>query len=518
MSSPAPGSLELRLLRPVDIASLVVFRIAFGAIVLWEVSRYLGQGWVRQLYVDPIYNFPFEGFEWVIPLPALGMIGVFAFLGLCAFLVMIGFLYRLAAALVFLGLAYVFLLDQALYLNHFYLVTLVGFLMILVPADHAYSVAASLGRVPRRDWTPAWSILLLRFQLGLVYFFGGVAKLNHDWMIEGEPLRHWLRDSTSFPLVGPLLSQPWSPYVVGWSGLAIDLSAPFLLLHRRTRPFMFSALLAFHFTNDRLFNIGIFPWFAIAATTIFFPPDWPRRFDAAYRAHRGAILGSSAVSLLVGLAMHRSVELVPALVSAFGGGLVVWTLLEGYGREAPAVDAVSSDTEPVGSGTTLLLGFLFTWTVVQILMPLRHLAIPGDVAWTEEGHRFSWRMKLRSKRGDTRFYAHDPVGQTGYEIRVDTLLTERQYEEMVGRPHMIIQFTRYLDRTLKAEGKADHQIRVAAFASVNYGPLGLMIDPSVNLTEQSYSEFRHNSWIRPRPRQQPRSQANAVQTTYLWRD
>jgi vitamin K-dependent gamma-carboxylase len=491
---------EHLLFRRVNIASLVAFRIAFGAIVIWEVTRYLERGWVLEYYVDPIYRFPYEGFEWVSSLPALGMIGAFAFLGLCAFFLMAGYFYRIAATLVFLGLAYVFLLEQAVYLNHFYLVVLIGFLMILVPAHHAYSLDATLKRVPRREWTPAWSIHLLRFQLGIVYFFGGIAKLNRDWMVEGEPLRHWLGDSTGFPLVGPLFDEPWAPYVVGWSGLLIDLSAPFLLLHQRTRPFMFTTLLAFHFINDRLFSIGIFPWFAIAATTIFFPPDWPQRFAAACRAHRVSILSGGAISLLIGLYMHRGFELVPALVAGLGGGLVVWTFLEGHGHRVTASNAATEVHEAAGSGRKLVLGFLMAWAAVQILVPLRHYVIPGDVAWTEEGHRFSWRMKLRSKHGLTRFYAYDPVAQNGYEIRVDTLLTEKQYDEMAGRPHMIIQFARYLDGLLAAEGKANYQVRVAGYAIVNYGPPGLIVDPSVDLTAQSYSDFRHNAWIRPRPR------------------
>ena len=483
----------------VDIASLVVFRIAFGAIVIWEVTRYLERGWVLRYYVDPVYRFPYEHFEWVPSLPALPMIGAFAFLGLCGFCQMAGLFYRPASVLVFLGLAYVFLLEQAVYLNHFYLVVLIGFLMILIPAHHAQSLDVVQRRVPARDWAPGWSLWLLRFQLGIVYFFGGIAKLNRDWLIEGEPLRHWLKDATGFPLVGPLFDEPWAPYVVGWSGLVIDLGAPFLLLHRRTRPFMFSALLAFHFINDRLFSIGIFPWFAIIATTIFFPPDWPRRLAETYRVRRGAILAGAGIALLFGTFMHGGIELVPALVAALGGALVVWTFLEGFGRAPEARAVAPSEPLPASRGRPILVAFLAGWVAIQILLPLRHLVIPGDVAWTEEGHRFSWRMKLRSKYGLTKFYAYDPTTQRGEEIRIDTLLNEKQYDEMNGRPHMIVQFARYLDRRLKAEGKTGWEIRVTAYAIVNYGPPGLIIDPRVDLARQSYSEFRHQSWIRPRP-------------------
>jgi vitamin K-dependent gamma-carboxylase len=486
------------LFRRVDIGSLVAFRIAFGAVVLWEVSRYLERGWVLSFYVDPIYNFPFEGFEWVKPLGATGMVAVFALLAMAAFLVMAGLVYRTAAALTFLGLAYVFLLEQSVYLNHFYLVVLIGFLMILVPAHHAAALDVSLRRVPHRDWAPAWAVYLLRFQLGVVYFYGAVAKLNYDWMVAGEPLRHWLRDSTWFPLVGPLLDEPWAPYVVGWSGFAIDLLTPFLLLQRRTRPFMLAALLAFHFINDRLFSIGIFPWFAIAATTIFLPPDWPKRLATTARTHRTAVAVGASVSLALGLFMHRGFELVPALVAILGGALLVWAWVEAYGPAIPA-EQRESELVTMPGPRNALVGFLVVWAVVQILLPVRHLVIPGDVAWTEEGHRFAWRMKLRSKEGYAKFYAYDPATRMGTEVRADTLLTEDQFQEMAGRPHMIYQFARYLRERLAAQGKPGMEIRVAAFARVNYGRPGLMIDPRVDLAAQTYSDFRHNWWIRPRP-------------------
>ena len=43
--------------------------------------------------------------------------------------------------------------------------------------------------------------------------------------------------------------------------------------------------------------------------------------------------------------------------------------------------------------------FVVIWMLFHLVTPLRHHGYSGDVAWTEEGHRFSWRMKLRSKVG-----------------------------------------------------------------------------------------------------------------------
>ena len=47
----------------------------------------------------------------------------------------------------------------------------------------------------------------------------------------------------------------------------------------------------------------------------------------------------------------------------------------------------------------ILIGILLVYFIFQIGLPIRHWMIQDDVLWTEEGHRMSWRMMLRSKSG-----------------------------------------------------------------------------------------------------------------------
>ena len=141
----------------VDISSLVFFRIAFGAIMVWEVTRYYGYGWVQRYFVEPTYNFPYPLFEWVKPWPGFGMYYHFIFLGAMAFCVMIGLMYRLSAALLCLAFTYVFLLEEARYLNHFYLVCLLTFLLAIVPANRSLSVDARFEPALRSRTAPAWA-------------------------------------------------------------------------------------------------------------------------------------------------------------------------------------------------------------------------------------------------------------------------------------------------------------------------------------------------------------------------
>src|SRR6476660_6790851 len=194
--STMTGRLVAALFKPVDISFLVFFRVLFGGIMLWEVYRYFTNGWINRYFVEPAVTFSYYGFSWVKPWPGRGMYIHFFVLGLAAACVMIGFLYRIAAPVFFLTFTYFFLLDQTRYLNHFYLVCLISFLMCFLPAARAFSVDALLRRSIHSDVVPAWTLWLLRAQVGIPYFYGGIAKLNSDW-IHGEPMRTWLHPFTS---------------------------------------------------------------------------------------------------------------------------------------------------------------------------------------------------------------------------------------------------------------------------------------------------------------------------------
>src|SRR5262245_60219684 len=112
------GTLDF-LFRDVDVASLALFRVAFGAILLWEVWRYFAEGWIELTFLRPHFRFTYHGLQWLPVWPASGLYLHFAGLGLLAFLVMIGLWYRVAIGALWLAFSYVALLDKTQYLNHF---------------------------------------------------------------------------------------------------------------------------------------------------------------------------------------------------------------------------------------------------------------------------------------------------------------------------------------------------------------------------------------------------------------
>ena len=435
----AARRLRGRLVEPVDIASLVMARVFFGLLMLWMVIRYFGKGWIGKYWIEPEFNFGYFGLDWVAPWPGDGMYWHFLGLGVLAALIVFGLLYRLAAALFFAGFTYVFLLEQARYLNHAYLVCLVSFLLAVAPAHRAGSLDVKLGLCRRSDTVPAWCLWLVRFQIGVVYFFGGVAKINADWLA-GEPLRAWLSRRMDYPLIGFLFGEEAVVMGMAWGGMLFDLLIVPLLMWRRTRLAGFAGVLFFNFTNAVVFHIGIFPWLAIALSTVFFEPGWPRRF-------------------LV-LKQDRATE--PG----------------NHGRCSWAV-----------------LAFLMLYVGWQLFLPLRHWLYPGNVSWTEEGHLYAWHMKLRSKSGRIRFVVTEASGEE-FKVSPRTYLKSWQRRKMATRPDMIHQFVYYLGDRLRAEGKSVASIRVYARVSLNGRRRQYLVDPEVNLLREPRTIWAA-SWIKP---------------------
>ena len=428
------ASLRARAFAPVDNASLVFFRIAFGLLMTWEVCRYFQRGWIARYWIEPQFFFSYYGFSWVHPWPGIGMYIHWAVLGVLALFISVGFLYRVSAALFFVGFTYSFLLDQTNYLNHFYLVCLLSFLLIFMPAHGALSLDAWLRPRLRSQIAPAWTLWLLRLQIGVVYFFGGVAKISPDWL-RGEPMRNWMARTTDFPIFGRFFRDEWAVYTVSYGGLLLDLFIVPCLLWRRTRIPAFVLAVVFHLVNARLFQIGIFPWLAIAATTLFLSPDWPRRALSRFRSSMGS---TPAVASEILPARHR----------------------------------------------TLVLSLVAAYTAIQLLVPLRHLLYPGQADWTYEGHRFSWRMKLHQRNARARFHVIDDNNGQGSEVSPHSFLSRRQAAKMAARPDMILQFAHFLAEKLPRQGPKPLRVEGRVMAWLNGRTPQRFVDPGVNLAAE----------------------------------
>ena len=450
----------------IDAAPIALFRVLFGILLFIEVLRYWAYGRVERYYIGPKFFFPFVDGIWTV---CEGMYVVFILMGAAALFLAVGYCYRVAAALFFTLYTFTFLLDKAQYNNHYYLICLLGFLFLVTDANRAFSVDAWKRKLSCR--IPAWQVYVFRLQIFIVFFYGGIAKLNADWLA-GEPVRMWLADRSHYFAIGSLLLQEWFVYLYAYAGLLFDLLIGFVLLWSRGRNFGFVLLVGFNLLNKWFYNIGIFPYLTIATFVLFMDASAIR---ALLERLPGLELAKRAVSRLRAERWFGSME--------YRRG--IWVGQESEGRKWMLLAC--------GRARATLIGI---FVLLQVVVPLRHFAMPGNVSWTEEGHYFSWRMKLRDKRShEIRFYTRD--SQTGRIRKLSTSrLTRRQRRKMSTRPHMILQYAHYLAERLKRKGSESPAVYARALVSLNGREPRPLIDESTNLAQATYKTLSHNDWIK----------------------
>ncbi len=439
----------------ISIAPLVIFRILFGLLTFFGTIRFMAKGWVYDLYISPDFYFGFYGFEWVKPFPSDWMYLPFILMLIGSFGIILGLFYRFSITLFFLSFTYVELLDKTNYLNHYYFVSLIAFLLIWLPAQRDFSLDIAWRKKPAQQLIPKFNIQILQFQLACVYVFAGIAKINSDWLLAAEPLSTWLQSHRDLPLFGEILSQKWVAYLFSWFGCFYDLFIVFFLLMNKTRPFAYFFVVVFHLLTAYLFPIGVFPYVMITLTLVFFSVNF----------HQG-ILDYLKKKL-------------------------------NYTSNASEIGKKS-----LKQIQTLYFVFVF-YIFIQIIVPFRYILYPGELFWNEEGFRFSWRVMLMHKEGFAQFYIQD--SKTGGEIEVSNkdYLTKRQEEQMSTQPDMIIQFAQHLQNIYDGKevfinGQSfvieDPKVSADVYVSLNGRPSQKMISKEVNLTQKPYN-LAHRDWL-----------------------
>ena len=426
---------------PIDGLWLALFRIGFGVCLSVQTWWSFSRDEIQVHYIQPKHHFTWFGLDWIRPWPGEGMYLHFLVLLTASICIAIGFRYRTACVTYCVGFTYVFLLDKSWYLNHHYLICLLSFLAIFLPANRQLSFDSWRYPELRRRTVPAWTLWLLRFQVGVPYFFGGIAKLNPDWLM-GEPMRTWLAEKVQMQqLIFPSIwTEEWCVYFFVIGGLLLDLFLIPCLLWRRTRIAAMIAMTLFHLLNYYLLSIGIFPWLMLVATIVLFlPPE-------------------------------------------------TWSRLRGGDSESD---------DPVSAHKThrAISAILICHVALQVLVPLRHHFYAGDTSLTRQGHHFSWRMKLNRRDVEKVFYAVDPDSGREYTLPLKTVLTRAQ-EPKVRDPDQILQVAGWLHDELPERAK-HFEIRADVQISVNGREPVSFFDRELNLLSQQRSIWPAN-WVRRR--------------------
>lgn len=351
--------------RPASAAPLAVFRISLGIMLLVSIIRFWCKGWIEELYIKPLYHFPFYGFDFVVPLGSYTYL-LFFICGLAALFVALGFYYRLSSITLFLTFTYIELIDKTTYLNHYYFISMVCFLMMFLPAHTYFSVDVFRNKKIFADRIPQWCIDAVKLLVFILYFFAGLAKINSDWLLHALPLKIWLPGRNDVPLIGFLFNYTWLHYAFSWIGCIYDLSIPFLLWNKSTRLLAYIAVIVFHALTALLFPIGMFPYVMMVTALIFFSPTF--HTNVIHRISKYLRLPSYY------LRHHRD---------------MVW--------------------KPLSMNITK--GVFIVFFLIQLFMPLRYLLYSNNLFWTEEGYRFSWRVMLMEKAGSADFIVKDKTGK-----------------------------------------------------------------------------------------------------------
>ncbi len=443
--------------RPVDIAPLALFRILMGLLMAAEGWGAILTGWVRQNYVDPEFSFNFIGFDFLQVIVGPQAYVLYFLLGVAGIGIALGYRYRLSVAIYTFIWAVVYFGQKTSYNNHYYLLLLMCILLWMVPAHRYTSLDVRHGRVAEALAVPYWSKWIFKILLLIVYVYAAIAKLYPDWL-DGTTVGIFLSGKSHLPLLGPLSGEKWLIMLIAYGGIAFDFLVVPALWYRPTRKYAFIISIGFHIFNSVVFHIGIFPYMMLICTVLYFDQATMR-----YLFFRKAMVWSG----------------VPADYNPAD-------FLYLFGLRGRAVQ---------GLHTAFLYGFI----ALMLILPLRPFYYPGSPHWSEEGHRLSWHMMLRSKSGYARFYIKDAEGKLIERVLPEKRLSAKMARSMATRPDMIWQYAQRLHDEYSEGGTKEIAVHVKSQVSLNGRPHRPMIDPDVNLAVAEWSHLRSNSWILPHP-------------------
>lgn len=447
-------NLRQKLFSQTDIHSLVFIRITFGLIMFCEVIRLLYLGRIDYYFIAPEFHFKYYGFSWVQNLgQTLGpsFIHILFFtLAVLAIFIAIGIFYRLSLILFLFGFTYIFLIDKAIYLNHYYMVIIFSFLLCFMPANRFMSVDSTIINPKiHTTKTPYWCILLLKIQLEILLIYAGLIKINPDWL-QLYPLKIW------FARQGGLFDNIWMMAIGSYGSILIHIIGAPMLFFKKTRIWIFLIYIIFHSINSYVFThaIGIFPWLTIALTTIFFEPNWPTKFFKK--------LGKNSV--------------------------------------------ITNETKSSITKQNIMIAAMFLWILFHSLFPLRKYLYHGNASWTHLGHYFAWQLKLNDYIGMIDFKVID--NKTRQRLKYDIPspgplpdemrhLTNKQFSTMGCKPSLILQYTHYLKKVWsKKIGHDDISVYVDLICSLNHRQPRYMIDRNIDLTKVK-ADLKHTKWVLP---------------------
>lgn len=429
------------LFKHIDNSGLIVFRIIFGLLCFLEAVGAIFTGWVKRTLIDPEFTFSFIGFEWLQPLPGHWMYVYYVVMGIFGLFIMLGFKYRFSMLMFALMWTATYLMQKSSYNNHYYLLVLLSFIMVIMPANRYASIDVKLKPKLKSSSMPSWCKWVFVLQLFILYTYASIAKLYPDWL-DTTVIAILMKGKASYPIIGELLQQKSVHYILAYGGILFDGLIIPLLLFKRTRKYAFFVSIFFHLFNSFVFQIGIFPYMSLAFSLFFFETKTIRNL---------------------------------------------------FLKKKPFYNAEAVNTPKYAP---VLITLFSVYFLVQIALPLRHHFIEDDVLWTEEGHRLSWRMMLRAKSGRTTYTVINAETNAKIPIKLNDYLTKKQQRGAKTKPDIIWQFAQHLKQEFAEKG-IPINVYVKTLVSINGKPAKQLIDPKVDIANEEWHHFKHHNWLLP---------------------
>lgn len=426
---------------------LGLFRIIFGSFMVYEMVDYFQIDLIKNAYLSPKVLFTYDFFEWLQPLPEPLMNVLLGLMLLAAIFIALGLLFRPACLLFGILYLYFFLLDKGLYNNHIYLFILLSFLLSFTHADDFFSLKSFFRKsknAPR--WIPQWEVFIFQLQFAIVYFYGGLVKLNSDWLVRNEPMQGMIKKFPVEHWMAPLIKQEFMVPLLTYGGVIFDLAVPFLLWKKSTRKWALIPIVLFHLPNSQIFgDIGIFPFIMLLSTVLFF-----------------------------------EVEEIPFL------------------KNIITQQAAKKKTDILTS-KKWVPNFLIGYFIFQLLFPFRGFFLPNNMDWTSVANRFSWRMKIQSRDiEEFSFYIQDgPNGAKQPVLDINNLINPMQILKAAHDVRCVKQTAEMLAKEMKARGMNDPLVTAQVKVKWNGRSAVYTVDPKAYLNKVDYSPVKKLDWVMP---------------------
>ena len=420
--------------------SISIFRIFFGLILTLQSLYWIGIGFIQNNILEPTFLFPF--LDSIKPLEDNLMIyGLNGILLISSILTISNKFYRTGLLIYLCSFTYLWMLCQGYFNNHYYLISIICFLLIFSSSPFSNTEKT---RVPRIHLYSLTGLIVS------VYFIAGINKINPYWLFDIQPMTFILtelginKDST-------LIS------IFSYMGLLFDLLIGPILLFKKTRLFGVLFSILFHILNFIIFiliggEIGFFPFIMIASLILFINPNWLER---KFLTNNARLLNRQKFNINITyiLLLFLSLQILIPFRHVFFKGYVDYN---GIGQR-------------------------FSWRLKNMY---KEPKTPGLIEF----------KVLTAKKDTVSTFNLDNINKVGIK------LTDRQKTNLIYYPNMIPVFAKKIENKFQELiSNTDFDFIVTGKCEIGF--MGrdpeLLFSPEIDLTNVSSRTCKTNTWLNP---------------------